>query len=216
MNLLAALEERLPGEPALAPQEGLLLYALAQATRPTYVLETGTNRGLSTLALAAGAAPDGHVYTYDIEDYGGAAQERWERHGAAPFITAYRRSSLEPEEPARVHMAFFDVGDGPSDPGIGNGEHTPDYLRREWVVWKPRLASGALLVWHDCPPGSPSLDALLQLCVEEPLTICPLTTPCAMVLGIWQPQLWWDPRIVAMVRAKQAGTLPAERGSRWS
>lgn len=160
--------------------EGLLLYALVNATRPLVIAETGTHKGISA-ALLALASPEAMVHTCDVEDH--HARVLWERHGLASRIWFHHRPSLSLPRmalaPDSVQFAFFD------------SLHEAAYIRREWEEWRDYLAPGALVAWHDSR-WAPVLGAVLDLSNwDDELELLNLPTECGLALGQYRAESTW-------------------------
>ena len=106
---------RADGVPAISPDTGRLLHALAVAAAPKRMLEVGTGYGCSGILLAGALAPDGMLFTIERDPARAAtARLHFERAGLAS------RVSVMVGEAARlVHKVAgpFDLilQDGPKD-----------------------------------------------------------------------------------------------------
>ena len=106
---------RADGVPAISPDTGRLLHALAVAAAPKRMLEIGTGYGCSGILLARALAPDGMLFTIERDPArAAAARLHFERAGLAS------RVSVMVGEAARlVHKVAgpFDLilQDGPKD-----------------------------------------------------------------------------------------------------
>ncbi|MBM9624571.1 O-methyltransferase [Streptomyces zhihengii] len=124
-------------EMQVPPEQGALLTLLAQLLGARHVVEVGTFTGYSTLCLARGVGPDGHVLTCDLStEWTDIAHEAWERAGVADRIdlrvgpAAVALASL-PGTPS-IDMAFIDAD-------------KPGYIGY-WEQLVPRLRPGGLIV----------------------------------------------------------------------
>lgn len=86
------------GMPAIevSAQHGKLLYLLTSLSRATRVLEIGTLAGYSTINLARGAGPDGHVVTLEYEPrHADVARQNLERAGVADRVEILVGAALD-------------------------------------------------------------------------------------------------------------------------
>ncbi|WP_326548517.1 O-methyltransferase [Mycolicibacterium sp. ND9-15] len=86
------------GMPAIevSGQHGKLLYLLTTMTRATSVLEIGTLAGYSTINLARGVGPNGHVVTLEYEpEHAEIAQENFVRAGVQDRIEIIVGAALD-------------------------------------------------------------------------------------------------------------------------
>lgn len=97
--LSAALEASRAGglpEIQVAPNQGALLMLLALAIRAERVLEVGTLGGYSTIWLARGLAPGGHVVSLELEPtHARVARDNLARAGLADRVEVRVGSALE-------------------------------------------------------------------------------------------------------------------------
>ena len=142
-----------------------LLHSFVLALKPLYVLETGTNMGVSAAAIAyalkynsENGAPKGQLFTIELvrpaSDY---ARQRLENHGLGPFVEFYIGDSIDIIKKAPwenpFSLVFFD---------------SSRHIRvKEYQQLKARrlLASGALLLFHDtcrCKIKDCDNDAVVQ------------------------------------------------------
>ena len=86
------------GLPAIevSAQHGKLLFLLARAMRVTRVLEIGTLAGYSTIQLARGVGPGGHVVTLEYEPrHAEVARENLARAGVADRVEVIVGAALD-------------------------------------------------------------------------------------------------------------------------
>ncbi|GGK29785.1 O-methyltransferase [Streptomyces camponoticapitis] len=118
-------------------EQGVLLTLLARLTDARRIVEVGTFTGYSTLALAAGLAPGGHVLTCDIStDWTAIAQEAWKKAG------------LQDRIELRIAPALDTLGSLPAKPLIDLvflDADKPGY-RAYWDELVPRVRPGGLLL----------------------------------------------------------------------
>lgn len=124
------------------PEESQLIYALVRALKPTVCVETGTHRGFTSLHIAKALEENGkgHLWTYDVKDYGQTKIEN-------PRITWIVASS-ESLNNEKIDFAFVD------------GCHASDFVEREFINLRSRLNPGAIVVFHDHSPNPSSGPAL--------------------------------------------------------
>src|SRR5258708_3945530 len=85
--------ERFGGGMAIELEVGEFLNALVRMTKPSIVVETGTHKGFSTLMIAQAlkANGKGHLYTFDLTDYG--IMKECERFGVASLVSFAKEDS---------------------------------------------------------------------------------------------------------------------------
>lgn len=151
-----AAVDAIPGWLALS--EASALYDAA--SRATVVVELGSWKGRSTAALALASKGRGRVYA--VDHWCGSADERTSTHREAvdglPFAV-YRQflanlSRLDvlgdPVIPVvSDHVAAAAVVREPVDLLFVDGEHTERAVLEQLAAWRPRLAAGATVMFHD-------------------------------------------------------------------
>jgi hypothetical protein len=146
--------EREDDEVGISSREGRVLYGLARACRPEYVVETGVATGVSTSFLSAAMIENGsgRLYSIDLPPGEGVDQphadgSRSPARGPGWGIPADIRSAMQ----GRHEMILEDVRTAlPSllsrlprvDLFLHDDLHTPDHM-----LWEYRL------VWPHLPPG---------------------------------------------------------------
>jgi caffeoyl-CoA O-methyltransferase len=71
----------------IAPEQGTLMTLLTQLTGATTGIEVGTFTGYSSICIARGLPPDGHLICCDInQEWTSLAQKYWEKAGLADRI----------------------------------------------------------------------------------------------------------------------------------
>ena len=102
---------------AIAPEQGTLMTLLTQLTGAVSAIEIGTFTGYSSICIARGMAPGGHLLCCDIsEEWTSVARKYWEKAGLSdrielrlgPAIDTLR--SLPDEE--MFDLAFIDADKG--------------------------------------------------------------------------------------------------------
>ncbi|HEX7447626.1 MAG TPA: class I SAM-dependent methyltransferase [Pirellulales bacterium] len=130
-----------PGDGTTEVEYLNLLNALVMACKPETVLETGSYRGMGTLALAAALASNGFgkLYSIDLQPPD-LLRQNLERYGLVDRVEVVATHSITfcaNWTGAEFDFAFFD-----SDVHCRAREH--DILRR-----RGKLAPGAICVFHD-------------------------------------------------------------------
>ncbi|SEG19117.1 Predicted O-methyltransferase YrrM [Nonomuraea solani] len=123
-------------EMQIPPEQGSLLTLLAQLVGARSVVEVGAFTGYSTLCLARGLRPDGHVLTCDLSrEWTDIGREAWRRAGVEDRIEVRLGPASEtlaglPEEPS-VDLAFIDAD-------------KPRYIGY-WEQLVPRMRPGGII-----------------------------------------------------------------------
>jgi len=146
--------ERLAGP--IKPEEGLWLIEAARCVPAgTVIVEVGSYTGKSMSCLATGSAAGNQVPVYavdpwllnvrvqwDTEQAWKTFQERVTRYDIArvvrPIMGWSHLSAAKVVEP--IGLLFID------------GNHSYQGVRRDWMVWAPKLASGGIVAFHDYRP----------------------------------------------------------------
>ncbi|MDL4773560.1 O-methyltransferase [Actinomadura xylanilytica] len=121
----------------IGPDQGMLMTLLARLSGARDAVEVGTFTGYSSICLARGLAPDGHLLCCDISDeWTTLARRYWDRAGLSDRIELKLAPALEtlralPADTA-FDLAFIDA-DKPS---------YVDY----WDALVPRVRPGGLLL----------------------------------------------------------------------
>jgi len=129
-----------------------LLYDVVRSYPGARVLELGSRKGNSTLALLAGAEESGgHVWSGDIDNVAA------DPHGMQPWAdcgiwTFIHGDDMDPDVqaqlPAEADLLFIDTS------------HEYGHTVRELEAYMPRVAPGGVALlhdtrWVDSPPGTP-------------------------------------------------------------
>jgi predicted O-methyltransferase YrrM len=128
--------------------EAGLLFRLARGRRDATVVEIGRFKGGTTFLLAAAVGEGSHVWSYDVHvphdaPYTGAdldrelreTLERYDLQDRVDLVVADSRT-VEPP-PRAVDLILID------------GDHSYDAVRADWEHWRPHLAPGADVLFHD-------------------------------------------------------------------
>ena len=110
---------------AVSPQQGKFLSLLAAATGARRILEIGTLGGFSTIWLARGAGPDGHVTTLEYDPkHAEVARANLDRAGLSHRVEVLVGAALDtlPNVTGPFDLVFIDA----------DKENNPSYL--EWAV----------------------------------------------------------------------------------
>ncbi len=136
------------------PEEIALLYELARRTTRGCIVEVGSARGRSTVALALGSKQGGGAPVYAIEPHehfrgvlGGVFTpadrasflESLLRSGTVEIVRLVNLSSeiVTPGWREEVGLVFID------------GDHRVEAAMRDFAGWAPHLVTGGLAVLHD-------------------------------------------------------------------
>jgi predicted O-methyltransferase YrrM len=110
---------------AVSAQQGKFLSLLAAATGARRILEIGTLGGFSTIWLARGAGPDGHITTLEYEPkHAEVARANLDRAGLSDRVEVLVGAALDtlPSVTGPFDLVFIDA----------DKENNPSYL--EWAV----------------------------------------------------------------------------------
>jgi tRNA (adenine57-N1/adenine58-N1)-methyltransferase len=94
------------------PKDIGLILAKSGIHSGSYVLEAGTGSGAATAALAYIVQPQGHVYSYDVnEDFQEVARKNLQKLGLLDFVTLKSKDAKQGFDEKDAHIALIDVGD---------------------------------------------------------------------------------------------------------
>jgi hypothetical protein len=147
-----------------------LVAALVAATRPDYVIETGSAFGQTAYAIGTVLAGAGAGQLHTIEHDPDRADITRKRCEGLPVVVE-QMSSLDYHAPEGVGFAWFDS--------------LPQLRVPEFRHFYPALTSGAIVAFHDTAPhhGAELWDAILGLEAEGLLLPIRLRTPRGVVIG---------------------------------
>jgi hypothetical protein len=155
------------GQGGISFQDGMVLYGLARALRPDYVIETGVAAGASTSFFGAALIENGRGKLFSIElptaEVSGAVCEDgsrygWQHKGVGWAVPAEVRRGLG----NRCELILRDVRVGlPTllerlpyvDIFFHDDLHTPDHMRWEYELVWPKLRDGGVLASDDVNHG---------------------------------------------------------------
>jgi hypothetical protein len=181
----AAVAPALDVEGFLTEEECVLLFHLARAVPRGCVVEIGSYRGRSTVALALGARAGAGAPVYAIEPH-----EHFEGPLGGTFGPADRRAFFEnvlrtgvAEDVRLVNLPSETAAAGWTNE-IGllwiDGDHDVQAVRRDLASWQPHLAPTALVAFHDStrPGDGPTVvvEEALAAGGFRPLGCCGRTT----------------------------------------
>lgn len=138
---------------AMPEHELLTLGAIARMTAPRCVVEFGTFRGGSTLAIAANM-PGGRVVTVDIEP----GQRQTHEHGLGTGLPEFEVGCLFQGtryapmiEQRFANTLTFEAGDlvGRADLVFVDADHTYEFTRRDTATALRLVRPGGWILWHD-------------------------------------------------------------------
>lgn len=134
--------------------ECLLLMTLASRVRAGVIVEIGSYRGRSTIALAAGAARGWAPQVYAVEPHGDFIGVLGGRFGPADR-TAFEANVARSPHGHLIHLvsATSQVAARVWSREIGllwiDGDHRYDAVRRDFELWSPFLGSDAHVAFDD-------------------------------------------------------------------
>lgn len=137
-----------------APDECLFLTELARDVQTGVIVEIGSYRGRSTVALALGSKHGAGRPVFAVEPH-----ERFSGEYGAEFGPDDRTAFGENVRRAGVESLVTLIGDrsevaaGSWAEPIGllwiDGDHTYEAVRRDFDAWSPYLVDGARVAFHD-------------------------------------------------------------------
>jgi predicted O-methyltransferase YrrM len=139
---------------AMPEHELLTLGALARMIQPRKVVEFGTFRGGSTLAMASNMPAESHVVTVDIEP----AQRKTHEHGLGTGLSEFdlgclfRGTAYESMiEQRYCNTLQFQADDliGKADLVFVDADHTYEFVKRDTAKAMTFVKPGGWILWHD-------------------------------------------------------------------
>ncbi len=138
----------------LSDEEAVLLYELATRVREGVIVEVGSYRGKSTIALALGSIAGAGAAVYAIEPHESFTGPLGGEFGPQDRVVFFRQV-LEAEcaETVRlVNLSSEVLAPGWKTP-VGllwiDGDHGLEGTRRDAECWLPHLLPGSLVAFHD-------------------------------------------------------------------
>jgi len=150
-SVLTAVDET-PGW--LSLEEAALLYHLARGTTTGSIIEVGSYRGRSTVALAKGALAGGNQPVYAIEpheEFTGALGGYFGPVDRGVFFQVMLKTSSF-ENVRLVNLSSEVITPGWKEPVSLlwiDGDHTYQGVRRDFECWKNHLAPTAYIAFDD-------------------------------------------------------------------
>ena len=154
------------GQGGISFDDGLVLYGLARALRPDFIIETGVAAGVSTSFFAAALVENRHGRLFSIEvppEHAGRALldgtlYSWRDLGAGWAIPPILKRSLGDRHELilqDVHLALPNVLRRLTHVDIffHDDLHTPDHMLWEYEAVWPRLCPGGVLLSDDANHG---------------------------------------------------------------
>lgn len=145
--------------------EAQLLYSLARKVDTGAIVEIGSFRGRSTVALALGSRSGHRAPVYAVEPH-----EQFQQHPKAPQFgpkdrAAFFRTMLRTRcyrDVRLVNLSSEEVAPGWNRPVALlwiDGDHSPVGVRRDLHCWWPHLEDGAVVAFDDSvePDSGPGL-----------------------------------------------------------
>jgi hypothetical protein len=156
----------------LSIEEADYLYRAAARIANGVIVEVGSANGRSTIALSLGARAGSGTAVFAIEPH-----ERFVGVYGGQFGPENRRAFFETmlrfdgwENTRLINVSSEVVGVGWRLP-IGmlwiDGDHRYDAVRRDFEVWRPHLASTALIAFHDAADATGGPYRLAAECVAS-------------------------------------------------
>ena len=165
--------EILEVEGFMSPEElECLAYIASKVTVGRCVLEIGTFRGLSTLAMACGSCAGSSVPIYTVDPHGGFTGPLGAQYGPMDrvkffenmakfpgFAQLVRPICLTSEE---AHLSWLD-SKREIDLLLIDGNHNE--AGKDRILWEEYLSPGAAVIFDDCE--YPAVDKAIGKCLES-------------------------------------------------
>lgn len=141
-------------EGMISVDEGRLLYGLARDVQDLAIVEVGSYRGRSTVALARGSLDGHHVPVFAIdphEEFEGVLGGQFGHEDRGAFMTAMLETGSF--EVVRLINLSSEVVTAAWTKPVGllwiDGDHRYEGVRRDFECWSPHLAEGAMVAFDD-------------------------------------------------------------------
>lgn len=147
---------RFGGGMAIELEVGEFLNALVRMTKPAIVVETGTHKGFSTLMIAQAlkANGKGHLYTFDLKDYG--VLKECAQFGVGSFVSFAKGDSamgISKLAPRVKNIDFLWL----------DADHSTEAVIGELNAALPMLRNGTLVAFHDIITDHREAKAVLEI-----------------------------------------------------
>jgi predicted O-methyltransferase YrrM len=139
---------------AMPEHELLALGAIARLLQPRLVVEFGTFRGGSTLAMAANIAADARIVTIDLDP----SIRKHHEHGAGVGLSDFDVGCLfrDTQFAGRIEQRFANSVEfmdtdliAKADLVLVDADHTYEFVSRDTAKALEFLKPGGAIVWHD-------------------------------------------------------------------
>ncbi|MGA2431766.1 MAG: class I SAM-dependent methyltransferase [Candidatus Acidiferrum sp.] len=155
------------GQGGVSFEDGMILYGLARALKPEYIVETGIAAGVSTSFFGAALVENGRGWLHSIdlplEETSGRAladgsSYAWQKHGVGWAIPGEIRSSLGDRhrvvlQDVRVALPQILRNLPYVDLFFHDDLHTPDHMLWEYEAVWAKLSARGVLVSDDANDG---------------------------------------------------------------
>jgi len=150
------------------------LFAAAASVRSGCIVEVGSYRGRSTVALCAGSMAGGKVPVYAIEPHEHFVGMKGGVFGPSDRRAFFRAMLLTKfASTVRLINASSEVVTPGWDKSVSllyiDGDHRYEAVFRDFACWRPHLADRALVIFHDVAGAGPAL-LIKDLLAEGALT----------------------------------------------
>lgn len=147
---------RFGGGMAIELEVGEFLNALVRMTKPAIVVETGTHKGFSTLMVAQAlkANGKGHLYTFDLTDFG--VMKECEQFGVGSIVSFAKGDSaagISKLSPRVKNIDFLWL----------DADHSTEAVIKELNAALPMLKKGTLVAFHDIITDLREAKAVLEI-----------------------------------------------------
>lgn len=160
-QLLAAVPEFEKLEGWLGIQAAQFLFEAAAAVRIGCIVEIGSYRGRSTIALCAGSREGARVPVYAIEPHEDFVGVKGGVYGPSDRRAFFRNLfTMKFASLVRLINASSEVvapgWDKPVSLLFIDGDHRYDAVYMDFALWRPHLFDGAVVIFQDAPGPGPA------------------------------------------------------------